>query len=254
MERLLADASKLSGKKFDISSFSDIVEAIHVVQENMDITGRTAKEAATTIQGSASSMKAAWGNMLVALTTGGNDFNRCLDNLVDSALTFGKNVIPVVQSALTGVGKLIEGLAPVVAQVLPGLLNSVLPGLLNAATSIIDSLVTALPGLISTITPSVVSGVIQIFTSLAQCIPQVILTGLDLIIGLAQGITEGLPQIMQVAVQSISSFLLGLADRVPDIIGYTAVISVSARYYTELTDIDTNRVTGCSIVCTGYSI
>ena len=217
MERLLADASKLSGKKFDISSFSDIVEAIHVVQENMDITGTTAKEAATTIQGSASSMKAAWGNMLVALTTGGDDFNRCLDNLVDSALTFGKNVIPVVQSALTGVGKLIEGLAPVVAQVLPGLLNSVLPGLLNAATSIIDSLVTALPGLISTITPSVVSGVIQIFTSLAQCIPQVILTGLDLVIGLAQGITQGLPQIMQVAVQSISSYITGLASRVPDI-------------------------------------
>lgn len=217
MERLLKDASKLSGQKFDISSYADIIEAIHVVQENMGITGTTAKEASMTIQGSASAMKAAWGNMLVALTTGGDDFNRCLDALVDTALTFGKNVIPVVQKALTGVSKLIEGLAPVIAQVLPELLNSVLPGLLSAATSIIDSLVTALPGLISTITPSLVSGVIQIFTSLAPCIPQVLLTGLDLILGLAQGITQGLPQILQVATQSITTFVQGIASRVPDI-------------------------------------
>ncbi|MFA5676754.1 MAG: hypothetical protein WDA65_09600, partial [Christensenellales bacterium] len=154
MQRLLTDAGKLAGQKFDLSSYADIVQAIHVVQNEMGITGTTALEAEHTIQGSAASMKAAWGNMLVSLTKGGEGFDVAVDNLVTTVKTFGNNIMPAIVKSLTGVGKLIADLAPMIAKEIPTLIGSVLPPLLSATTAIVDSLATALPGLITTITPT----------------------------------------------------------------------------------------------------
>lgn len=218
MQRLLSDAEQLTGKKFDLSSFADITEAIHAIQESMGITGTTAAEAEHTIQGSAAAMKASWCNMLVALTTGGEDFDRSLDALVQSALTFGENVIPAVESALKGVANLIEGLAPIIAQELPTLISTVLPELLNAVTAIINSLMSALPGLLATLTPCLVDGVTQAFNTLVTCIPQVLLVGWDLIVGLTQGITNGLPLMIQTAAETVTSYFNGLSERIPTII------------------------------------
>lgn len=107
MQRLLTDAEKLAGKKFNLSSYADIVEAIHVIQENMGIAGTTAKEADGTISGSLASMKSAWSNLLPAFVQGGDSLNQCIDNLIDSAKTFAGNVMPVIKSALTNIlGKL----------------------------------------------------------------------------------------------------------------------------------------------------
>ena len=151
MKRLLADAQKLSGQKFDISSYADVVEAIHVIQENMGIAGTTAKEASETISGSWKSMKSSWSNTLTALILGGEDFDRCVDNLVDSAKTFGKNIMPAIVSALEGVGELIGELAPLIEKELPGLVKTLLPPLLKAATSLVKGLIVALPDIVKTI-------------------------------------------------------------------------------------------------------
>jgi len=151
MKRLLADAQKLSGQKFDISSYADVVKAIHVIQENMGIAGTTAKEASETISGSWSSLKSAWSNTLTALILGGDDFDRCIDNLVDSAKTFGKNIMPAIQKALDGVGALITELAPMLEKELPGIIKNLLPPLLKAATSLVKGLIVALPDIISTL-------------------------------------------------------------------------------------------------------
>ena len=136
MKRLVKDAAKIDKSvKANDMSFGNIVKAIHAVQTKLDITGTTAKEAATTIQGSFSSLKSAWGNTLVALVTGGDDFDKCIDNLIDSAMTFGKNIMPAIMGALEGVGKLVERLAPYIESEFPKLVDTLLPPLIKAGTA-----------------------------------------------------------------------------------------------------------------------
>lgn len=147
MKRLLGDAQKLTGQKYDISSFADITQAIHAIQTQMDITGTTAKEASTTISGSWGSLKAAFENTLVGLTTGGEMFDQSLDALVDSAKTFGQNVIPAITGALSGVGSLIESLAPVIVAELPSMVSDILPHLVSATKSLVTGLISQLPAL-----------------------------------------------------------------------------------------------------------
>ena len=147
MKRLLSDAEKLTGQKYDISSFADITQAIHAIQTQMDITGTTAKEASTTISGSWGSLKAAFENTLVGLTTGGEMFDQSLYALVDSAKTFGQNVIPAITGALSGVGSLIESLAPVIVAELPSMVSDILPHLVSATKSLVTGLISQLPAL-----------------------------------------------------------------------------------------------------------
>lgn len=121
MKRLLKDAQKLTGQKYDISSFADIVDAIHAIQTNMDITGTTAKEAATTIEGSINSMKAAWTNFLTGMADPDQNFDALVDNLVNSIITVGKNVIPRIQMMLP---RLAAGLGKVFSEMLTGIMNN----------------------------------------------------------------------------------------------------------------------------------
>ncbi len=167
MERLVKDASKMkegiaAGVKADDLSFGNIVKAIHAVQEHMGITGTTAKEASTTITGSLSSMRAAWGNLMPALIQGGDQFDQCLKNLIESIVGVedetGKrvggvinNLLPAIQKSLSGIGVLIEELAPIIEEQLPVLIDELLPPLIKAATSLFIGLVKALPNIISSI-------------------------------------------------------------------------------------------------------
>lgn len=162
MERLLKDAGKLANTKFDISSYSDVIEAIHVIQENMGIAGTTAKEANFTIQGSISSMKAAWGNLLPALIKGGDEFDQCVDNLIESIVGVKNesgefeggvinNLMPAVEKGLEGIGTLIDRAAPIIEEHLPGIIDRLLPPLIRAATSLFKGLVVALPDIVKVI-------------------------------------------------------------------------------------------------------
>lgn len=173
MKRLLKDAEKIQkaqGKnvKYSLNNFDDIVEAIHVVQENMGIAGTTSKEASETISGSFASMKSAWDNTLTSLVVGGDSFDRCVDNLVDSAKTFGKNIMPAMTKALSGIGKLIEELAPVVEKELPGIIDSLLPPLIKAATSLIKGLIIALPDVISTLAQELPAVLAQVWDAMSE--------------------------------------------------------------------------------------
>ena len=145
MQRLLEDAEKLSGIKYDISSYADIVDAIHVVQTEMGITGTTAKEASTTIQGSVSSMKSAWKNLVVGISDDTQDFDQLVDDFVESVGTAADNILPRVEKALDGVASLVEKLAPKIVQKLPALVRKILPGIVSAASDVINSLMDALP-------------------------------------------------------------------------------------------------------------
>lgn len=146
MQRLLKDAEKLSGVKYDLSSYADIVDAIHVVQTEMGITGTTAREASTTIQGSVASMKGAWQNLVTAIAADGWDIGVYVDNFVSSVKVVGQNVIPRVQQILSGIGELVTAIAPMIAQELPALISTVLPAMVSAGAQLLVGLVTGLKG------------------------------------------------------------------------------------------------------------
>ena len=139
MQELLDKAQQISGIKYDISSYSDIVKAIHVVQQEMGITGTTAAEAADTIQGSTGSMKAAWENLKVELVKEDGDISKSLDILVNSALTVFDNLEPKIERALGGVSQFVDKAAPIIAEKLPPIIEKIVPPLLSASGTLVYS-------------------------------------------------------------------------------------------------------------------
>ena len=144
MERLLKDAKKITGVKYDISNLADVYSAIHVIQEQMGITGTTAKEAATTIQGSAAMMKAAYENVLTAIGSGG-DIDTVVDNLIYSLERWFDNIIPTVERSLVGIGNAFERIAPKLVQMLTTAIIKSIPTLINA---VIQMVIGAVRGLV----------------------------------------------------------------------------------------------------------
>ena len=218
MERLLADAEKLSGVHYDISNLNDVYEAIHVVQGELGITGTTAEEASTTIQGSAAAMKAAWQNMLTGIADENADFDGLINNLVESVATFGENILPRIETALSGVGKLISGLAPIIVEALPGLVENVLPGFIDAIMEVVNSIVEAIPEVIPVLIQALVDIVMQLIECLAENLPTIIeavIQGLEQIMNslaenlptIISGITEMLLQVIQVIINNAPQFL-----------------------------------------------
>jgi phage-related protein len=135
MERLIEDANRVkeaNGEMADLSidSFADVTEAIHIIQTEMGITGTTATEASTTIEGSVNSMKSAWENLVTDLGKGNADIGESVDELMDSVETALGNIIPAVQQILENITtaipeiipRVIEGLSSIITEVLPSLL------------------------------------------------------------------------------------------------------------------------------------
>lgn len=139
MERLLKDAQALTGVKYDINNLADVYSAIHAIQEELGITGTTAKEAEKTITGSANMMKAAWQNVLSAIS-GGGDLDKAINNLVYSIQKYFENIVPVVERSLQGIGQLIERVAPMLVQTVARSLIKSIPSLLNAVYQMIIGL------------------------------------------------------------------------------------------------------------------
>lgn len=154
MEELLEKAKELSGVEYDISSYSDIVQAIHVVQTEMGITGTTAKEAATTISGSISSMKSAWKNLVIEIGKDDGNVANSFDNLQKSIVTVSQNVMPRVEEVLDGISTLITTSAPRITKAITNVLPKILPKVISAAGKFLSgigtTIVEALPDLIET--------------------------------------------------------------------------------------------------------
>ena len=148
MQELLDKAESISGFKYDISSYGDIVQAIHVVQDEMGITGTTAEEASTTIQGSMGQFKAAWQNLVRDFARGDVDLKKSTDKVVKTGKTMLKNLMPAIGRAIKGIGQFIREIAPVVKKELPGLLKDVLPLLTDAATTILSAVIDTLPAIV----------------------------------------------------------------------------------------------------------
>lgn len=240
MQRLLKDAEKLSGIKYDISSFADIAEAIHVVQAEMGISGRTAeevaqiyentgrvvseqlgttaKEASTTITGSLNATKAAWTNLVAGLADENQDVGVLVDNLVDSSLIVVDNLLPRVEIVLGGIGQLIEKLLPVVVQKIPAIIQGILPGIIQSGIDIVAMLVTGvqdnLPQIMSTggeILTSLAKGILAILPTLAS-------VAFDVITELLTGISNNADEVLKSGSETLLSFITGIASKIPELL------------------------------------
>ena len=242
MERLLADAEKLSGQKFDISSYSDIVDAIHVVQTEMGITGTTAKEAASTIQGSVSAAKSAWSNLITGIAADNADLDTLIGNFVSSVETAAGNIIPRVSVMLGGISQLVTSASTTIIPMVITTITDNLPALLQAAVALVGALgqgiIDSLPaitqaaidilfflanGLIENL-PTLIDGIVQVTLTIVQMLTspdfltQLIETAILLIMTLAQGLIDAIPQLIAAVPLIIGNLLAAIIVELPNII------------------------------------
>ena len=216
MEELLAQASEISGIEYDISSYSDIVEAIHVVQTEMGITGTTAEEASGTISGSLASMGAAWQNLITGFANPDADIGSLVDQFVQTALTALNNLMPTIVNALTGIAQALPQVVSAIAEQLPIVLPQILPPLISAITTLMSALVEALPTIMEALIAALPSIIQLIVDTIITLLPMIIDLGLQLILALADGLIAALPDLIPAIVNVILTIIEKLTE--PDTI------------------------------------
>lgn len=214
MERLLADAEKISGVHYDISSFADITDAIHIIQTEMDITGTTAKEAATTVEGSINMTKAAWENLVTGLGDKNADLDGLIDNFVASTETMLTNLLPVAEKSISGIGDLVVSLSPIIAEKLPGLVSDVLPDLLTAASSLIQGLITGIVNALPALIPVAVQVLMELVDCIIENLPLIVEAATQIIIALVLGIAEALPELVPKIVEVVLTIVETLINNI----------------------------------------
>lgn len=230
MERLIQDANKVkqaNGEMGDLSidKFSDVVQAIHIMQQQMGISGTTAKEAATTIEGSVGMMKAAWQNWLAELGKDNADINGLTKQLVDSVGTVIQNVGPRIAQIITGITAALPQLFSSLGGTLPALVMQILPPVLGALGQLGTMLLTSATTWITTSLPQLLA---QFQSWVTSSLPSFLQTGLTMITNLLQGIVQALPQIASTAVTVLTTLLDGLSAQLPQLIpiGVNAVLNL----------------------------
>ena len=208
MQELLDKAQELSGVEYDISSYADIVQAIHVVQEEMGITGTTAKEAAVTIAGSMSSVKAAWKNLTVEMAKADGNVGGAFQILGDNVGAVVDNMIPRIEQAIGGVGTLIEKAAPQVISGIQKLLPRVLPSLIKTASSLVASVSSAIFQTLATV-PNMIETGRQWFEQLAYGLSDSTFDGGGILANLLDSVVSNAPYYLQYAEMLVSN----LADQ-----------------------------------------
>lgn len=227
MQRLLTDAEKISGVHYDLGNLADMYSAIHVIQQDMDITGTTAREAATTLTGSFASMSAAFQNVLGNWSTGA-DLTAPLQALTDTARTYlVGNLLPMIGNVLQGIPQVIYGLVPEVVQTGTELLGSLAQGFTQG---IPDFLANALPQLLS-------------FTeNLRENAGEFVNAGLDMITQLANGLIAGLPDLIAYVPDIIINICGIINDNLPKILvqGVSLVVQLGVGIVKAVPDLLAN--------------
>ena len=247
MQRLLDDAEKLSGQKFDLSSYGDIVDAIHVVQTEMGITGTTAQEASSTISGSIASMKSAWSNLVTGISDENANLEQLVGNFVDSAITAAGNIAPRIEQVLAGIGTVGEKIAPVVADGISAAVEKA-PEFLTAGANMLVALGNALMeqsglliqnafDLILVLADGLIQGVGGLADSALELVEKLAMwveeysdvladKAVTLITTLANAIIKNLPGLIVAAVRIIGSLATGLIENLPTLIKQVPTIIV----------------------------
>lgn len=225
MQRLLTDAEKLSGVHYELGNLADMYSAIHVIQTEMDITGTTAKEAATTLTGSFAAMKAAAQNVLGDWSTGA-DLTAPMQALADTARTFLQgNLLPMIGNVLAGIPQLVYGLVPEVLQTGTELVSSLAAGFAQGIPAFLSS---ALPQLLSfteelranagQFVDAGLNCITQLLNGLIAGLPQLIAYVPDIIINIAGIINDNMPKILAQGISIIVQLIAGIIQAVPSLL------------------------------------
>lgn len=219
MQRLLTDAEKFSGMKFDMSNFADIVKAIGIIQDKMGITGTTAREAAGTIQGSLSMVKGSWENLVAGLMNPNADIGALCTEFVDSISTALSNIIPRIKDFLPNVISAITKLTSQVSVLLPQLIVDILPSLLDGIRGIINGISAVLPELLTVIldfTPELLNTVLfvadDIITSFTVILEKITPKIPEIITKICDVLVQQFPTLLKSAVQLFSAILSAIPD------------------------------------------
>ena len=240
MERLINTAAELDDSvRANDNSFGNLVQAIHVVQTEMGISGitmeeytqlvesgamtqeeawklvgTTAKEAATTIQGSVNAMKAAWQNLLTGIADENADFEQLVSNFVDTAGIAAENILPRITIALQGAAQLITTILPPIFEQLPAVVNDILPEMANAAVQVVQSLIEGISQNQGQLIETAFSVIMTLVDGIISVLPQLVTTGIQLIANLVIGLAQALPELIPAAVDMIMQIVQGLVDNI----------------------------------------
>lgn len=263
MERLLADAQKLTGVKYDINNLNDVYQAIHVIQEEMGITGTTAKEASETLEGSMAAAKAAWDNFM----NGSGD----ADQLADAFATAADNIVKNLAEIIPRFAETLPALAGAIVSQIPGLAAAIVPAALSAGQSILEQardavtafdfvaaaedivqkitdfissdglgsflgclvdiftgIVNGISSMLPVLLPALVELIAYTVTTLIDQLPALLECALQLIIGLADGLLAALPVLIAALPEIINSVVSFLVAAVPQILqaGITLLLAL----------------------------
>lgn len=225
---VLGDTVEVTADTVNSVSFDKMIEAIHVIQDQMGITGTTAEEAASTIEGSVNMMKSAWSNLVTGIADDNADLDQLIENFTYSVSKAAENIIPRIEKIFTGFGDLITRLAPVISEQLPSLVSSVLPSLVSAATALVQGVVDAAPGIVTALAdmaPEITGAILSV-------IPQLLDAGVQMLIALVQGIASAMPEIAPQLVDCVVQIAEILTQ--PDTLA--ALIEASAMFIVALAE------------------
>lgn len=225
MQRMLNDATKISGVKYDLGNLADMYSAIHIIQQEMDITGTTAKEAATTLTGSFAAMKAAAENVMGNWSTGA-DLTEPLQALADTAQTFlVDNLLPMIGNVLAGIPEIVYSLVPELLQTGTELLSSLAQGFTEGIPEFFS---TALPQLLAftdqlrdnaaSFVDAGLNLITQLLNGLIAGLPDLIAYVPDIIINICGIINDNMPKILAEGVSIIVQLVVGIVKAVPDLL------------------------------------
>lgn len=220
MQRLIDDANALNAAQgnytnYTIESYADIVDAIHTVQTEMGITGTTALEASTTIEGSVSAMKAAWGNFVTGLGNDNANISELSAQLIESVGTVAENVLPVVETVLKNIAQAVQEDGPAMIEKFVSYAIEKLPEVISLGLQMVVSLV---KGIAQNI-PQLVTSVLNMMATIAQTIwdslPDIIEVGKNIV----RGLWEGIKAMASWIGDKVSGFVGGLVDGVKGVLG-----------------------------------
>lgn len=255
MERLLADAQKLTGVKYDINNLSDVYNAIHAIQNSLGITGTTAKEAASTIEGSMNSAKAAWDNFLNG-TISAEDFadtisiaaenitknlGEIVPRLASTIPELGRNIYEMIVSSFdqngTGIAQagigLINNLASglseaapkvtgsagkIVSDLMTGIQNAA-PQMLSSAADLIASFAQGIGEQLPTLVPQAMNMIVTLADAVIANIPKIVQAGVSILVGLVSGIINGLPTLIEEGPRIINEFADAIYNGIGTLLG-----------------------------------
>ena len=256
MERLITDAEKLDStfvaQKDSAGnlamSYADIVDAIHIVQDEMGITGTTAEEATTTISGSLGMLSASWSNLVTGLADENANLDELIENVMKSLVGyvddagnevngFLDNIIPVIETTLSSIGDLMVRMVPEILDILPTLINDTLPDVITAGTSLVQGLVTSM----SDNSDTIKSVITQLVNSIVSMLPDIISLGGQIASTLATAIMDNLDKILEAAGQILEMILTGLSNNAEKLSsGAVEIISMLAGFITDNIDLVLN--------------